>query len=175
MNCGHKTAVLIWFPTKSTYLKISLYYPHTGVQRTPVGSSQAYISVFLSLRPVFHVAFLWSKCTAHNYAQRMWQRAMGSNTLSGSIICLSARLSVGLPSHPQDFCNFCICINFQCGGPAPRCIYWVGCFELWFCVTSYTVITVFTTSFLMILALAVAFCHSFFMLLFFHTFARTHL
>ena len=89
-------------------------YPHTGVRRTPVGSSWAYmsvslhiclvelicpslcLSVYLSLCPVVLVDFWRSKRAARNCAQRMRPQATGSNPLSGSIICPSVRSSAGL-------------------------------------------------------------------------------
>ena len=46
-----------------------------------------------------------------NCVQHMQPQATGSNPLSGSIICPSV-----CPSVPtRAFCDFCICINFQCG------------------------------------------------------------
>ena len=49
----------------------------------------------------------------------MQPQAVVSNTLSGSIICQSV-LPFGCL---QAVCDFCMCINFQCRGPAPRCNY----------------------------------------------------
>ena len=110
-------------------------YPHTGVQKTHVGSSRAYTSVCisvyssvsLSICPVDHVTFWRSKCAACNYVQRMRPQATESNTPSGSIICPSVHPSVcpsvRLSGRLQAFCNFLICINFQCGGPTSQCIY----------------------------------------------------
>ena len=63
-------------------------YPHTGVRRTPVGSSWAYMSVSLSGRPR---RFLEIICVARNCAQRMRPQATSSNPLSDSIICPSVR------------------------------------------------------------------------------------
>ena len=97
-----------------------LIYPYTGVQRTLIGSSRAYMSVslflFLSSRPHHFLVII---CAANNCAQHMLPQATGSNPLRGSIICLSIRLSIPL----QAFCDFCIYINFQCGGPVLQCIY----------------------------------------------------
>ena len=53
--------------------------------------------------------FLENISMARHCAQRMQPQAMGSNTLSGSIICISVRPS----SCTRDFCGFCICIHFQ--------------------------------------------------------------
>ena len=61
---------------------------------------------------------------ARNCAQLMQPRAMESNTLGGSILSLSVRLL----SHPRAFCDFCICINFQCGGPVAWWIIPTLCF-----------------------------------------------
>ena len=49
----------------------------------------------------------------------MQPQTMGPNLLSGSIILPSVRPTGSL----RDFCDLCICINFQCGGPALRCLY----------------------------------------------------
>ena len=69
-------------------------YPHTGVQRIPVGLIQAYTSFYISACLVVRIFFWWSKGAACNCAHRMRPQAMGSNPLSGSIICPSVRPSV---------------------------------------------------------------------------------
>ena len=80
-------------------------YPHSGVRRTPMGSSQAYMSVSMSLCLSVslsgHLCFiLVIICASHNFVQRMQPQATGSNPLSGSIICPfvcpSVRSSAGL-------------------------------------------------------------------------------
>ena len=75
-----------------------------------------FLCVSMSSRPHQFLEIIRAAC---NCAHCMRMQAIGSNSLSGSIICLSIRT----PGRPQDFCNFCICINIQCGGPAPRYIY----------------------------------------------------
>ena len=59
------------------------FYPQTGVRRTPVGSSRAYMSVRLSVSPslcrVFFIACWRSKRTAHNCTQRMWPLSLYMN------------------------------------------------------------------------------------------------
>ena len=97
-------------------------YSHTGVQKIPVGSSQAYMSACLSvylsfslsLCPVFRVSFWRSKRAAHKCAQRMRMQATGTNPLSGSIIFPYIRTYIHLSGFLQAFCKFCIYINFQC-------------------------------------------------------------
>ena len=88
-----------------------------------MGSNQDYMSfdpsVYMSLFPFVWVALFQSKRADHNCAQRMWPQATGSNPLSGSIICPYVRPS----SRLWDFFDFCICINFQCVGPALRFVY----------------------------------------------------
>ena len=42
------------------------------------------------------------------------------------MICTSVHLS----GSPQAFCGFCIYINFQCGGTASKCIYWLISFTI---------------------------------------------
>ena len=73
-------------------------YMHTGFPRTPVGSSQVYVSVYLSLCLslclVVRVAFWRSEHVDHNCVQRIQSRDTGSNPLSGSIICPPVRLIV---------------------------------------------------------------------------------
>ena len=71
------------------------------------------LSIFLSW------TFWWSNHAARNCVQYMKLQTMGSNPLSGSIICPSVSMSSIMPA----FCDYCICINFQCGGPERRCIY----------------------------------------------------
>ena len=75
--------------------------------------------VHVSVCTVICVAF-WNFINVdRNYMQRMRPQSMGSNPMSGSIICLSVCMSGCL----QAFCNFCIYINFQFGGPASQLIY----------------------------------------------------
>ena len=74
------------------------------------------LSVSLSGRPC---CFLLIIFVAHNCVQRMRPKAMGSNPLSGSIICPS----VCLPGRILDFCDLFVCINFQCGGIVLQWIY----------------------------------------------------
>ena len=98
-------------------------YPHTGVRRNLVGSSQYSISVRPSISmyicTFLRVAFRWSNNAACNCALRMRPKATFLNPLSGSKICPSI-----CPSGcPRNFYDFCICINFQCGVLALRCIY----------------------------------------------------
>ena len=90
-----------WCPVEHICLSISL-------------SLCLYVSIF----GLPH-CFLAIICATHNCAQRMRPQATGSNPLSGSIICPSVCPSI----LPWDFCGFCICINFHCGGPALQCIY----------------------------------------------------
>ena len=58
--------------------------------------------------------FLMIICAARNCVQCMQPQATGLDPLIGSIIFPSVRPS----SNPQASCDFCICINFQCGVPA---------------------------------------------------------
>ena len=98
-----------------------------------MGSSRAYmyvclslrISIFVSICPVVRVTFCRSKRAAHNYVQRMWPQAMGSNPLSGSIICPSVHPSIhpSIQSSAGLLRFLYLYINSQCGGPAPRCIF----------------------------------------------------
>ena len=86
-------------------MRVHKIIAQTGVQRTPVGSSWAYMYVCLSLRlsiflPLFSVVrvdFWRSNLVARNCVQRMWPQAMGLNTLSGSIIFPSVHLYI----HPS--------------------------------------------------------------------------
>ena len=96
-------------------------------------------SVTLSHFMVVRITFWQSKRVVRNCTQRMRPQASCSNPLSGSIICPfvclsvcpsvrpsvhpSVRLSVRPSGCPRAFLPFCICINFQCGGPASRYIY----------------------------------------------------
>ena len=118
-------------------------YPHTGVQRTPVGSIQDYMhfSLYFCLSVSisgFRIVFWKSKCAAYNCTQCMRPQATGSNSRSGSIICLSVcpsvhmsvQLNVCLYSRLRDFCNFCISIDLQSGGLAPLCIYSIQMYQL---------------------------------------------
>ena len=85
-----------------------------------MGSSRSYISFCISVSPsVRPRCFLAIICATHNFTQRMRMQVTGSNPLSYSIICPSVRLY----SRARAFYNFGICIDFQCGGPAPQCIY----------------------------------------------------
>ena len=93
---------------------ITKSYPHTGVQMNPGGSSKYYVSLSLSVSLSGHPrCFLYIIRVAHNFVQRMRPQATGYNPLSFSIICFS----VYPPGHLCAFCNFFICINFQCGVP----------------------------------------------------------
>ena len=74
--------------------------------------------IYVSLSGRRH-QFLVNINVVRNWLHRLWTQAMGSNTLSGSIICPSVHLFVCI----WELCGFCNYINFQCGGPAPRCIY----------------------------------------------------
>ena len=94
-------------------------YPHTGVRRTPLWSSWYHMSVSLSLYPFVCVTFGQSKRVSHSCTYCMRPQTKGSNTHSGSITCPSIRMS----GRPWDFCNVCIYINFQYGGPASQYIY----------------------------------------------------
>ena len=76
-------------------------------------------SVSLYLCPRHPCRFLVNICAARNCAQRMRPQVTGSNTLNDSIIRLSFHISGCL----RVFCNFCICINFQCGVLVSQCIY----------------------------------------------------
>ena len=77
------------------------------------------MSIFLSVCLFDCIASWRSNREACNCMQGMRPQEMGTNPLSGSITFLSV--------HPSGclwaFCKFCICTNFQCGGPASRCIY----------------------------------------------------
>ena len=75
-----------------------------------------YLSVSLSSCPRRFFAIIRA---AHSCGQRIQNQAMGSNNLIGSIICPYVHTSGCL----WAFCDFGFCINFQCGGPAQRCIY----------------------------------------------------
>ena len=55
--------------------------------------------------------------------QGIHPQATGSNPLIGSIACTSVLLSFHPSGHPREFFGFYICMNFQCRGPALRCIY----------------------------------------------------
>ena len=105
-----------------------LLYPHTGVRRTSVGSSWAYmyIRTSVSLSVCLYVSisssprhFLAIIHADRNFAQRLWLQAKGPDPSSGSIICPPFRLS----SHTWSFCDFCIGTNFQFGDSESRCIY----------------------------------------------------
>ena len=70
-------------------------YPHTGVQSTPLWSSQVFMSICLSFCSCLCLSvfmsgcphrFLASICAARNCVQRMWMQDTGSNPLSGGII-----------------------------------------------------------------------------------------
>ena len=97
-----------WVPAKLIFMSVRISIP---LSLCP--------SVSLSLCSVARVAFWRSNRAARNCTQCMRPQATGSNTLSGSIICLSFLMS----GYMQAFCNFCICINFQCRCPASQCIY----------------------------------------------------
>ena len=70
-----------------------------------------------SICMVIYVAF-GDYFLARIFAQRMRMQATGSNPLSSSIICSSIH-----PVFRNHFANFCICIHFQCGDTASKCIY----------------------------------------------------
>ena len=118
---------LYTFPVLGSSLAMHLS-PHWGLSDpSGVQSSLSFcLLVSLSGRTRLFLAIIHA---AHNCAQRMWPQATGSNPLSGSIICPSVRPSVRPSVCPsvrlsvrlRTFCNFCICINFRCGGPALRC------------------------------------------------------
>ena len=99
--------ICINFQCGGPYLRC--IYPYIGVQRTPVGSSRAYMSVYLSVFQSLHlylclvirVTFWRSKRMARNCAHRMRPQATGSNPLNGSIICPYIRPS----GRPRPF-NF---------------------------------------------------------------------
>ena len=92
------------------------FIPQTGVWRTPVGSSRAYVSVYLSVCLSVYLSARSSTsisgkhscdpylCAAHAAAYRgvkspEWQYN------------ISIRLSVCPSGHLRAFCNFCICIE----------------------------------------------------------------
>ena len=59
-----------------------LIYPHTGVLRTPVGYSRAYMSAHISVRTYVSMSSRPHRClemirAACNCAQRMWLQATG--------------------------------------------------------------------------------------------------
>ena len=71
-----------------------MIYSHNGVRRTPVGYSQAYMSVCLSFCLSISLSghprlFLAIIRVARNYAHRMGLQATVSTPLSGTIICPS--------------------------------------------------------------------------------------
>ena len=82
----------------------------------PPVSLSLYPSVSLSGCPYHFLAIMRA---TRNCTQSMRTQAMGSNNLSGSIICPYAHPS----GCPWAFCDFGFCINLQCGGPAPWWIY----------------------------------------------------
>ena len=78
-------------------------YPHTWVRRTPVSSSWAYMSFYISVYTYFHLSvsmsghlchFMATVHAARNGTHRMRPQATGSNILSGSMICPSVHLSI---------------------------------------------------------------------------------
>ena len=71
---------------------------------------QFILYVCLSLCMVVRVDFLQSKRTDRNYVQRMRLQAMGSNPLSGSIICTSVRPSVYLWAF-CDIISVCLVVS----------------------------------------------------------------
>ena len=77
-----------------------------------------YVSLSLCLAG-FPSRFLAIIFAVHKCAQCMRMQAPGTNRLSGSIICPYICPS----GRSRDFCDFCIYINFHCGGPVSRCIY----------------------------------------------------
>ena len=97
-----------WIPSEPSGVQSSLYVHMSWC---------LFVFLFCRLR-----RFLVIICATCNCAQRMRLQATVSNPLSVSIIRPSVRPSC----HPQAFCDFCICINFQCGGPASWCISPVG-------------------------------------------------
>ena len=77
--------------------------PHWGLEDPSVVQLSLYFFLFVSIsvRLFFSLSscmrrFLAIICVAHNCAQRMRPQHIKSNTLNGSIICLSACLSVRL-------------------------------------------------------------------------------
>ena len=83
-----------------------MFIPTLG-SKTPVGSSQAYMYVFLSLcLSGCPRRFLAIICAARNCAQRMQLQTTGSISLNGSIICPSVCLS----GRPQAFCAVCMSV-----------------------------------------------------------------
>ena len=102
----------------------AMHFSHTGVQRTPVGPSQVYVAVspslWLYLCRFFRVTF-WQTSTWPLIARSACGRRprFPQYNLYSIIICRSVCLS----GRPRAFYYFCICINFQCGVLAPRCIY----------------------------------------------------
>ena len=83
-------------------------------------------SVRLSVRPSVSLSgcprwFLAIICASCNCVQRIRPQSTRSNPLSGSVIYPSIHLSGRL----RAFFGFFICINFQCGGPASLCVYYI--------------------------------------------------
>ena len=104
--CGRRPQVLQYILCRST---LSLYW----VQKVPSGFQQIlYVCLSVSLSGCTR-RFLAIIRAARNYTQRMQPQATGSNTPSGSIVCLYVRLS----GPPGASYNICICINFQYGDP----------------------------------------------------------
>ena len=100
--------------------------PHWGPKDPSGVQSSLYVRLYLCVSSSLSGhprCFLEIIHAAHNCAQSMWSQAMGSNTLSGSIICPSVRPSVRPSGYPRAFFNFCICIYFLCGDPTLQCIY----------------------------------------------------
>ena len=91
-TCGRRT----WVPHYNLYS--SNLSPHWG-PKGPNGvqsSLYAHLSVSLSGRPCHFLVII---CMASNCVQHMRPQAMGSNPLSGSIICMSFRPSLRLVIH----------------------------------------------------------------------------
>ena len=117
-NCTGKTTLT---PNKRKLIIIPTL-GSKGTQWGPVKIIWLSVCIYVSMSSCMHI-FLTIIWVDRNCAQRIRPQAMGSNPLIVSIIGLSVRPSVRPSGCPRDFCDFFICIIFECGGPAPQCIY----------------------------------------------------
>ena len=111
-QCGGPASRCIYINLQCGGPELLRIYTHTGVQRTTVRSSWAYVYVSLSISLSSCLRqFLAIICAERNCVQSIQLQATGSNPLSGSIIFSS----IHPPSRLRTFCYFLVVLIYCVG------------------------------------------------------------